>query len=341
MARILASVARGEVERKSTRQRLASAQAAKQGRRVGGRRPFGYEADGATVRQVEAAAIRAGYESVLAGVPLAGVARDWNERGLTPGQLRRDGRSSSWRHDNVRACLLNARNAGIRTLNKEEIGPAVWPALVPEETFRAVARIISDPSRRHGPNASRALLTGIALCGVCGGGVHRGSTADRKRIYRCRSGYGHFGRSAEPVDTFVASVVVERLSRPDAHVLLRTPETVNTVDLRQEAQVARARMDSLAVDFADGVITPAQIRTATERLRTRISTLERQLADAARVDVLGPLVGAADVRKAWDALPVERQRVIVDALMVVTLHPPGRGVRNFNPATVEMTWKTS
>jgi site-specific DNA recombinase len=339
VARILASVARGEVERKSARQRSAQAQAAKQGRRVGGRRPFGFEQDGITIRPAEAAAIRAGYDMVLTGVPLAGVARDWNERGLTPGQFKRDGRPSSWRHDNVRACLLNPRNAGIRSHNGEEIGPAVWPALVPEETFRAVVGIITHTDRRHGPNAAKALLTGIGLCGVCDAGVHGGRTRDGQRIYRCKAGYGHFGRKADPADEFVTDVVIERLSRPDAHELLRATSTTDTDAVRQEVQAARARLDGLAIEFADGVLTAGQLRTATERLRQRIGGLEAQLADAGRVDVLGPLVTGADTRKAWNALDVDRQRVVVDTLLAVRLLPPGRGKRSFDPDSVDIAWR--
>ena len=48
VGRILASVARGEVERKGARQKRAQQQAAQQGRPAGGRRAFGYGADGMT-----------------------------------------------------------------------------------------------------------------------------------------------------------------------------------------------------------------------------------------------------------------------------------------------------
>lgn len=341
VARILASVARGEVERKSARQQSAQAQAARQGRRVGGRRPFGFEQDGVTVRTVEAAAIRSGYRDVLAGVPLAGVARDWNARGLTPGQPRRDGRPSSWRHDNVRACLLNPRNAGIRRHRGEEVGPAVWPALVPEETFRAVVGLITHPDRSHRPNASRALLSGIALCGVCGAHVNGGRSRLDQRIYRCSvQATGHVGRQADVVDEFVADLVVQRLSRPDARDLLHAPVSVDTEEIRQEAQSARLRLEQLAVEFADGVLTAAQLRAATERLRARIAECESKLADAGRVDVLGPLLTGTDVQKSWDALGVPRQRLVVDTLVEVRLLPPGRGRRVFDPTTVDVTWRT-
>jgi DNA invertase Pin-like site-specific DNA recombinase len=341
VARILASVARGEVERKSARQQSAQAQAARQGRRVGGRRPFGFEQDGVTVRADEAAAIRSGYGDVLAGVPLAAVARDWNARGLTPGQARRDGRPSSWRHDNVRACLLNPRNAGIRRHRGEEVGPAVWPAIVPEETFRAVVGLITHPDRAHRPNAARALLSGIAVCGLCGTHVNGGRSRLDQRIYRCAvQASGHVGRQAEVVDDFVSGVIVERLSRADARELLHAPVTVDTESIRQEAQSARVRLEQLAVEFADGVLTGAQLRAATERLRSRIAELEGKLADAGRVDVLGPLLTGTDVRKAWDDLGVDRQRMVVATLLQVRLLPVGRGRRTFDPSTVEIGWKS-
>src|SRR5690606_11161886 len=54
-ADILGAVAENEIEVKADRQRRANEQAALQGRWVGGRRPFGYEADGKTIRPEVAA----------------------------------------------------------------------------------------------------------------------------------------------------------------------------------------------------------------------------------------------------------------------------------------------
>jgi len=61
------------------------------------------------------------------------------------------------------------------------------------------------------------------------------------------------------------------------------------------------------------------------------------MADSRRADVLGPLVNAGDVRAVWTVLGPDRQRAVVDALMTVTLHSPGRGRRNFDPDSVEVT----
>jgi site-specific DNA recombinase len=108
VARILSSVAQGEVERKGARQRSAVAQAAKQGRWCGGRRAFGYEKDGVSVREAEAIIVKQGYADVLAGESLSEIARRWNAAGFTTGQGR------SWTRNAVKDVLCNPRNAGLR-----------------------------------------------------------------------------------------------------------------------------------------------------------------------------------------------------------------------------------
>jgi site-specific DNA recombinase len=109
--------------------------------------------------------------------------------------------------------------------------------------------------------------------------------------------------------------------------------------LRDEAAGVRGRLDALAGEFADGTLTASQLRIATERLRARLAALEAQIADAGRVDLLGSVVQADDVQAAWNGLSTDRRRAVVDALMIVRLHPVGRGVRTFRADTVEIEWK--
>jgi site-specific DNA recombinase len=343
----LGSVARMEVEMKSERQQRAQLQAAQAGRRSTGRRPFGYDDDGMTIREKEATAIRDGYRATLAGVPLSEIARDWNQRGLVSGQERRGkhlGEPSPWRRDSVRHVLLNPRNAGLRAYKREIITKALWPEVVDESTYRAAVAVLTHPGRRRAPIGGKALLTGVARCGVCGNGttVHAGGGTTRGvRNYRCSASTGHFARKAEPVDDYVSGVVVARLAQADAHDLLIDRDLPDLDALRDEAVAIRSRLDTLASDFADGTLTGSQLRTATERLRANLASAEAKMADAGRVDVLGPLVNADDVQAVWDRLSTARQRAVIDALMVVTVLPPGRGVRDFNPDTVRIEWRTA
>ena len=343
-ATMLAGIARFETRRKGERQKRATADRAAKGKRSGGRRPFGYDNDGVTVRGVEAIAIRDGYAALLAGVPLAEIARSWNAQGLVSGQQRQarsghKGEPSPFRPDSVRVVLLNPRYMGKRSHLGEIVADAEWPALVEESTWRAADSMLRNPARHSGKRSGRYLLSGLAVCGVCGSTVHAGANSRPGiRAYRCSGSTGHFARKAEPVEDYVASVMIARLSRADARELLANQSHPDAGALHDEANGARARLDALAVDFADGELTSSQLRAATGRLRERLGELEDQLADAGRVDILGPLIAADDVAAAWKSTPLARQRAIVDTLASVVLHPPGRGTRTFRPESVTIEW---
>ena len=81
VARQLGAVARYEVEHMVERQQRARLQAATDGRWSGGRRPYGYEADGVTVMEAEADVLRWAAAQVLAGRALTAIVADLNRRG--------------------------------------------------------------------------------------------------------------------------------------------------------------------------------------------------------------------------------------------------------------------
>lgn len=360
-AGILGEVAQHEIATKADRQTRAAQQAAEQGRWIGGPRPFGYQSDGVTVIDVEANALRAGYNDLLAGVPLGAIATRWNQQGLRTGQrpwkhdAPEPGGNSTWRADAVRRALLNPRYAGIRSHRRVEIGPAVWPALIPVETFRAAQAVLRDPNRNAGGAraAGRQLLTGIAVCGndLCGRPVHGGGATHKKPIYRCssdsdrsipKSAGKHPNRLAGPIDAYVRDLVIARLSRDDAVDLLVDDERPDVPALRAEANALRARLDSLAADFATEVeVSLSEYRAMTKNVRTRLAMVEEQLADAGRVSLLGDLVRADDVAAVWDSLETPRKRTVIEELMTVRIHLVGHGVRTFRPETVEVSWKSN
>ena len=105
-ARIKASVARSEVERKSARQKAANAQRARMGRPPLGTRLMGYTAKGELVPE-EAKVVRSIFNDFLAGESLKGIARGLQEAGVP---TRRGGR---WNPSSIRTILLNERYGGI------------------------------------------------------------------------------------------------------------------------------------------------------------------------------------------------------------------------------------
>ncbi len=333
VARIKGAVGRSEVERKSERQRAANRQRRQMGKPpAGGLRAVGYLSDGTTVVESEAAHIREGFELLLAGASLRTITNRWNAAGL------RTAHGGEWRPNTVRYTLRNPRYAGLIAHMREEIGPGDWPPLVSDDVYRAARAILDDPSRRTTATTTRKfLLSGLALCHHCGKPVVSNRSQNGNRTYSCRTSRS-LARAAEPIEQYVVDVVLARLSAPDAAGLLAREE-VDVTALRTDAAALRVRLDELADSFADGAITRAQLERGTDRARTRLEVIEQEMAAAGGVSVLGDLVTAEDMQAAWDRLDLARRRAVVDLLMTIRLHPPGRGSRTFRPETVEIIWK--
>lgn len=339
VARILGSVARQEVEHKAERTRRAHLQSAQQGRWRGGARPFGYESDGVTIRDDEAQEVRRLATAVLQGSTLGGLARDLNERRVTSTT------GKPWQFTTLRQMLLKPRNAGLSVYQGEVIGLGRWPALLPEGTWRSMAEVLQDPTRRTAStNEPRWLLAGLARCGACGLTVRSGGTTNphskaTRTVYRCRAGGpGHVARAAPAVDELVAAVLVARLARPDAADLLSTGH-VDVAALREQEAGLVARLEGLAELYADGALTDEQVAAASTRLRARLQDV-RAIVTAQRTHPLARrLADPAGVQAAWDGLTVVEQRQVVELLVEVTLLPTGRTGKVFDPASVRIAWK--
>jgi site-specific DNA recombinase len=290
VARTLCAWARFESEHKGERVRAARRQAAEWGRWAGGCRPFGFESDGTTLRPREAAASARASEAIVAGASLRSVVLELNEAG------HRTCWDKAWTTVGTRDMLRRARNAGLTSYGTETF-PAAWPAIVPEATWRAVVSILGDPARRtNTTNSNRVkwLGSGLYVCGVCGQPTLRVSHTGNHRqpSYRCKTredaGHsgGHVTRAAPALDEYVERIIVARLHQPDATSLFTAPAStgLDTAALHTEAAALGQRLTDLSGAFAEGVITLAQLRTGTSKLRDRITEIEDTLAAAAMVN---------------------------------------------------------
>jgi len=345
VARQLGAVARYEVEHMIERQRRAKLDAATRGVWKGGRRPFGFEADGVTVRQSEAALVLRGSQDILRGVSVRAMAAMWQDSGIptTTGL--------EWRDVSVRRVLMRPRNAGLMEHRGEVLGKANWPAIVPEHIWRGVVAILGDPSRRTQMSSARRWLgSGLYICDLCGNGM-RAAFIGGKRVYAYHAYVclptKHLGRLAEGVDGFVTETVLQRLRRPEA-VELFAPEPQNdAAELAVEIAALREQLDELARLFAARKINASQLSTASTALQDQLGTAESRMANVSRGSEFHGLVGVDDVAQAWDGLSLDRRRQVVNALMTVTILPAPRGRRPgwrpgekyFDPDTVRIDWK--
>lgn len=329
VARQLGAVARYEVEHAIERQKAAKAQAAAAGKFRGGRRAFGYESDGMTVRESEAVLIRELAPRVLAGESLRSLAQVLNERGITGTY------GGPWTGASVRDVLTKARTAGLIEHNGDVVGPALWAPVLDADTWRAVRAVLTAPGRSRSKSAPRKwLMSGLAVCGLNGCGLPVRSTGNRnpgqtetRFSYRCSGRAVHVSRAADHMDRFVTDVIIERLSRPDAASLLR-PATplVDITALHSAATATRTRLDELASLYARGVVTASQLTKGTAELRTLLTDQESAIGAATVSSALDGLVGVPDVRKVWSGLSVDRRRAVIRALRLrVTVLPGKRG----------------
>ncbi|MGW0169524.1 recombinase family protein [Streptomyces sp. NPDC003343] len=361
-ARILGAVARHESEHKGERVARARRQKAMSGQWGGGIRPFGWGVPTDETRTVvdrktgeerqeavldmdaavpeEAAALEYGTDLLLSGGSIRGWTKWLAEKGFTTS------RGNPITTTDARDMLLRHRNAGIAVYKGQEVGRGQWEAIIPEDKFRAVVAILSDPGRVMNRGAQPKWLGSMVyLCGRdCGIGMTVTQSGGRQYpSYRCPTGHGG-GRRAEKVDDYVVDVIVERLSREDAQdLLLPGPDDVDVAALQAESEQIRRRMTDLASLFGGGQIDMVQFTEGTDTARAQLEGVTKQLARAATRDPLVDLVGAPDVRKAWKRLSLEQQRNVLRSLVTVTLATPRQGRMPdggyFDYDAVQFEWK--
>jgi site-specific DNA recombinase len=362
-ATMAAGLARFEGRRKAERQRRANQQRREAGIPKSGRTPFGYSWVSAAERRKrgtdaaydivpeEAQAIRDSYAALLAGVSLGQICRDLTAAGTTTKT------GSHWRPSTLRrvlqspfyAALIPEPNADgspydLDAITRESCHPGAWEAIVGEETWLAAKEVLGMAARRTngGRTARKWLLSGLAVCGVCFDPVRAGGGDAGIHSYRCRS-MAHFMRRGVPLDRFVESVIVARLSRPDALDLLIDRDRPDADALRVERLGVSARLDNVVNLVADGTLTSDNARAAIRSLREELAAIDSKMTEAGRVDVLGDIVGSPDVAVMWESLPLDRKRAVLDTLMTVVVHSVGQGGRSQTmermAATTEIIWK--
>jgi DNA invertase Pin-like site-specific DNA recombinase len=341
VARILGATARHEVDHMIERQQRAKLRSAEAGKWNGGRRPYGYEADGVTVRQDEADAIREATTALLAGASIRGLVRQWNATG------RRTTAGNKWANKSLRTTLLRVRNAGLMQHRGEIIGKAEWPAIVPESQWRALVELLNNPGRRTNvANMTRRWLgSGLYRC-ECGSPLTSSSTR-RGPAYRCRDGCGRLSRKQDGVDDFVSAVIVGRLRRPDLADLLHRDDEGQLSRLEAESVSLRSRLDSLAGLFGQGVIDAQQLTEGSREIKRRLEEVREETAALYHGTALAGVADAEDPGAAWLGAPLDRQRAVLDALATVTLLLGGQGrpagwqvgESYFRPELVKIEWR--
>lgn len=303
-----------------------------------GRPPYGYRTvrDPATGRTQtwepdpdRAPIVEEAVRRLLAGHNLNAICCDFTDRGIpSPG--------APWARQRLRTMLSSPSYAGLRTHQGRVIGQASWPALISVEQHHALLALFADPARRTAVRTDvQHLLSGIAVCGVCGSVVrYFGPKSVKTPRYDC-SGHSCVCRRADYVDDLVTQRIIARLEK-------QTPADFSGDDpeaaaaLREAAEL-RARLDGFTDQAADGSLSPAALARIEARLLPQIQAAERRITrrpSALPDDLIG-----ANARDTWERLSLTDQRRIIRDLVVVTINPSTAAVRQFNPADIDIAWR--
>jgi DNA invertase Pin-like site-specific DNA recombinase len=339
MAAMLGTVSGFESEHHAERRREANAQRRAAGKwNREGYTPFAYTRDGELVHD-QANALRQAATDVLNGKSLRAITIEWNTRGLLTNL------GKQWTNLRLRRVLLNPTYAGLVSYGGKNEAKQIldgvtgqWQALWDKDTHYALRDLLTDENRRPSSAVNAVtgrpswafvrshMLSGVAVCGRCGAKLYCQPHRDRASTYVCRA-HAHLGRLADPLDTYVESVVLALLRRSDIHKRLTATEDIDVDALRAKRKGLSAQKDKLATLLIEGVLSETGVRKESAKLSEQIDGITRALADAVRSSPAAAMLadGVDKLTEHWEAASPDIRSKVVDELMVVTVLPVPKG----------------
>jgi site-specific DNA recombinase len=357
LGRILASVARAEVETKSERHKLANAQKAVQGLPHGSRRPYGYRDDLVSIHEPEAAVLREMARRVIAGHSYKEVAYWLNESG------HRTTQQNLWFPITVRNMLAKKRYGAIREYEGVEY-PAVWEPVFDPLTWERLQLVmrLGRESYAGRPVARKYLLTGFVYCGKCGMALNGATKRDNpsrplRRTYHCRvqgdtqrgRGCGGVVRNADALEHFIRECVVTRLDTPSLGSLLANGGDQGQLrELLTQRDSQQLRLDALVDDYATGVLSRTQFTRAKNAAQTELERMGQEIGRLNRTMQISDVPLGMTLREMWDQSDSDQWRRSILSLLVkrIVLNPGitkpyyrvGEKVMRFDPSLVDIEW---
>lgn len=318
--------------------------------RSGGRggRAFGYSTDGISLYPADRCDVATRRELTEAGVIGDMAARVL--AGESRGSIARDVSAAGWRtpaggeftHGTIRKMLGRPRYAG---LMPDGESAAAWPAILERDTWERVCAILDGKAAgfASATNARRWLLSGIATCGAplgdgeCGAAMQVKPTKGRGRReyqqgYGCpRKGCGRVYRSAPHLDAYVAAAVVAYLAGEG------NPAPAAPADPGRSAEWAALQQDraetQLALETA-GAGSAILLARRLDSIDARIGQLREAESSGTAERLRRQYQGIT--LKEFRGLPLDVQRAIVAATVMVTVLPASRRGPGFRTEDVRV-----
>ena len=337
MARVMVAFANKssmDTGRRVARKHLENARL---GKPVGGYRPFGWQADKATLDTAEAGMVRQAVGLILAGASLRSVVRAWNAAGVPTSA------GGQWKLATLRQYLRSPRLVGLRVHRGEvlldDTGRPVrglWEPMLDRDTYDRLQLVIVRPevrSRVPRRNARHYLLTGTVRCGVCNQPMYGNRYAEGRHYYRC-SGEGHtLSVSGHGTDALVRELVLARLSTEDVG---SGPRSVWAGE--GELATVERKIAELMAAFDAGRLTGDLVFPRVAALQEQQAQMRESRAQWL-VSTTGPATHPIS-RAEWDGMSMDLRRGHVERLLSAVLVRPSRQQQNrLDPQRLVPVWR--
>jgi DNA invertase Pin-like site-specific DNA recombinase len=305
-------------------------------------------------------------QRVLAGETFYSIAKRFNERGVPPRRpaFSEQRRKLGWTPSAIKQMLTMPAYAGKRQHRGEVVSDSVWPALIDPGVWEKRLVPLLNSRKRTNDWPARHLLTGIAVCGICGANVRVGKQNEGRpqydesgqplprrhyNNYVCtgvpgKTGF-HVGMKTEHLDLVIREHVLARVQRPDFVTGLGRENDGLDAErqaLLDEIEERRAYLEDVRVQAAARQRMDL-LFDQEERVRPLIVAAQRRFEALVAMDPLVlDLAKSDDVRAAWEMLELASRRRIIRALMQPRILPVGKerlGQRGINYDRVEPCWR--
>jgi DNA invertase Pin-like site-specific DNA recombinase len=317
MARVMVAVANKSSRDTSRRVARKHEQLAEQGKPSGGgRRAYGYDADGMTIRQAEADGIKKMAQLLLDGGTLYDIAEHLTLNGPPPAYVEK------WSTASVRTVLSGPRIAGLRVFRGQVVGDAAWPAILDLDTWDQVQVKLAERRRLGGERGNRLvhwLNGGTLLCGLCGHELASWSSSDGSK-YWCatpRGGCGKIAIHAGHTEKEVKRQILGYLSNPAVLANLRdaaagSPEAAGSA--RYSIAEDEQQLKELAGMWARREVTLAEYSEARRVIVDRIKQ-GQEAVTAALPSSVRAFLQSDDITSEWEAITPAQRRDLVRGLV--------------------------
>jgi site-specific DNA recombinase len=339
---MMVNIAKLESDTLSLRRRSLLEVQAKNGKpHAGGRRAYGFEADGSTIRPKEAAVLRWVVDQLLDGVSLRQACRLLTEQGVTHPS------GQPWEPSKLSRVLRRPRVAGQRT-HHGVIYPGAWEPIIEPDVQQRVIGILD--SRIVGHPGAASLLAGLTVCGAKGCGAPLWIRQKTRRRYGCVAppvgrGCGGVSVDADWLDQLITRSTVKRLLSKGFAAALQANLAG---DERRQQMAIRLEEDKQALTdltrdrYVHRIVGHPEFLDSKAILEERIGEAERTLERRPEIAVLLDLPRTeAELKRALGGMPTEELRVVIGAALERVLIRPvtTRGRNKLDEGRVDPRWR--